>query len=86
MFGLLLRRACADYKRQETFIRQSNLNLTNVRPGSLADGNRTGAYRHGFSPTDRDIAMKISAADVAEFMLKQLTDDTYLQLAPGLSY
>jgi hypothetical protein len=29
---------------------------------------------------------KISRADVAEFMLKQLTDYSYLRKTPGLSY
>ena len=85
MFGLLLRRAYADHNRQEAFIRQSDLDWTIVRPGALTGGGRTGTYRHGFAPTDRDITLEISAADVAEFMLKQLTDDTYLRAAPGLS-
>ena len=85
MFGLLLRRAYADHNRQEAFIRQSDLDWTIVRPGALTDDDRTGTYRHGFAPTDRTITLEISTADVAEFMLKQMTDDTYLRAAPGLS-
>jgi putative NADH-flavin reductase len=46
----------------------------------------TGAYRHGFPTTERRITGKISRADVADFMLKQLTDDTYLHQTPGVSY
>jgi len=43
-------------------------------------------YRHGFSTTDKRIKNWISRADVADFMLKQLVDDTYLRQAPGVSY
>ncbi|MCP4663465.1 MAG: NAD(P)-dependent oxidoreductase, partial [bacterium] len=35
--------------------------------------------------TDKTIKRKISRADVADFMLKQLTDRTYLHETPGLS-
>ena len=34
--------------------------------------------------TDKTIKARISRADVAEFMLKQLADDTYLHRTPGL--
>ncbi len=84
--GLFLRHAFADHKRQEAVIRQSPLEWTIVRPPRLLDTPRTGVYRHGFPPSDRDIKGQISRADVADFMLKQLTDDSYLQRTPGVSY
>jgi putative NADH-flavin reductase len=86
MFGLLLRRAYADHATQEDYIKESRLDWTIVRPGAFTDGNRTGVYRHGFPGTDKTIKGKISRADVADFMLKQLTDRTYLRETPGLSY
>ncbi len=86
MFGLLLRPAYADHVSQESYVRQSCLDWTIVRPGAFTDGERTGQYRHGFPGTDKTITLKISRADVADFMLKQLTDDTYLHKTPGLSY
>ena len=86
MFGLLLRRAYADHIRQEDYVRESCLDWTIIRPGAFTDGNRTGVYRHGFPSTDKTIKTKISRADVADFMLKQLTDRTYLHETPGLSY
>lgn len=86
MFGLLLRKAHADNILQEKYITQSQLDWTIVRPGALTDGGFTGTYRHGFSGTDKTTAMKISTADVADFMLKQLIDDTYLRATPALSY
>jgi putative NADH-flavin reductase len=86
MFGLLLRRAYADHVSQEDCVRESRLDWIIVRPGAFTDGDRTGEYRHGFPGTDRTIKGKVSRADVADFMLKQLTDRTYLRETPGLSY
>jgi putative NADH-flavin reductase len=86
MFGLLLRPAYADHVRQEEFVRASSLDWTIVRPAAFTDGERTGDYRHGFSPSDKTITAKISRADVADFLVKQLTDSTYIRKTPGLSY
>jgi putative NADH-flavin reductase len=86
MFGLLLRGAYADHVSQEDYVRESRLDWTIVRPGAFTDGNRSGVYRHGFPGSDKTIKGKISRADVADFMLKQLTDRTYLHETPGLSY
>jgi len=84
--SVFLRHAFADHEGQEAVVKQSSLAWTIVRPPHLTNGPRTGAYRHGFSPTDTLIKGKISRADVADFMLKQLTDDTYLRQTPGVSY
>lgn len=86
MFGLLIRRAFLDHIKQESYIKQSRLDWTIVRPGALTTGEKTGNYRHGFSGQDRSTKLKISTADVADFMLKQLGTDTYLRKTPGLSY
>ncbi len=86
MFGLLLRPAYADHELQEDHVRQSDLDWTIVRPGAFTDGERTGHYRHGFAGTDKTTQLKISRADVADFMLKQLSDQSYLHMSPGLSY
>lgn len=86
MFGIFLRQAYADHVSQENYVKQSCLDWTIVRPGAFVDGNRTGEYRHGFLGTDKTSKLKISRADVADFMLKQLTDDTYLNKTPSVSY
>ncbi len=86
MFGFLLREVLADHVIQENYVKQSRLDWTIVRPGAFTEENRTGHYRHGFPGTDKTIKLKISHADVADFMLKQLTDDSYLHKTPGLSY
>jgi putative NADH-flavin reductase len=84
--SVFLRHAFADHERQEAIVKQSSLDWTIVRPPHLKDGPRTGVYRHGFPITDRKIKGEISRADVADFMLKQLSDDTYLHQTPGVSY
>ena len=81
----ILKDAFADSERQENLIMQSNLDWTIVRPANLTDGERTGTYQHGFG-TDARTKIKISRADVADFMLKQLNDDKYLRKTPGISY
>lgn len=82
---LLLRSAFADTERQEEYVRQSGLDWTLVRPGALKKGERTGAYKHGTGETTI-IKAKISRADAAHFLLKQLTDDSYVRQAPYVSY
>ncbi len=84
--SIFLRHAFADHERQEAIVKRSTLDWTIVRPPHLKDGPRTQVYRHGFSITDRQIKGEVSRADVADFMLKQLSDDTYLRQTPGISY
>lgn len=86
MFGLLLRQAYKDHQVQEEIVRDSGLDWTLVRPAAFVDGPVTGSYRHGFPNTEKGLALKISRADVADFMLRQLTGTAYLHHAPGLSY
>jgi len=86
IFPLLLRNMFQDKEIQERYIRQSTLDWVIVRPAVLTNGPRTGVYRSEFSATDKSIKAKISRADVADFMLKQLTDDTYVHKTPSLSY
>jgi putative NADH-flavin reductase len=82
---LFLRGLFADKAVEEKLIRQSNLDWVIVRPTALTNGPRKGAYcagsniGHWFFPT------KISRADTAEFMLKQLSATDYLRQAPGLA-
>lgn len=84
MFGMLLRAAYADHQEQERIVMESDLDWTIVRPGAFTDGPRTGAYRHGFGPDERT-NLKIARADVADFLLAQLDEDTYLRRTPALS-
>lgn len=86
MFGLFLRPAFRDHVAQEKLIRESGLDWSIIRPAAFIDGELTGQYRHGFPATANDTKLEISRADVADFMLKNLVDNTYLHKTPGLSY
>lgn len=86
LFRTILSKAFAAHEEQENYIEQSQLDWTIVRPGEFVDGGRTGRYRHGFPSTDKSIEAKVSRADVADFMLKQLTSDLYVRKTPGVSY
>lgn len=86
MFGFILRQVFADHQRQEGYVQQSQLDWTIVRPGAFIEGDRTGQYRHGFPSTDKTSKLKITRADVADFILKQLDDYSYLHQMPSLSY
>lgn len=83
---IFLRHAFADHERQEAVIKQCSLDWTIVRPPHLKDSPHTGVYQFGFSSKDSQIKGWISRADVADFMLNQLVDDTYLRQTPGVSY
>jgi len=86
IFPLMLRYVYADHEIQERYVRESALDWTIARPAALTDGARTGRYWHGFTVTDKSLSIKISRADVADFMLQQLGDDLYMHKAPSISY
>jgi len=75
-----------DKHRQESLIRASSLDWVIVRPGALTNGSRRGVYRHGFDIGNPISTVRISRADVADFMLNQLSDDTWLRSTPGLAW
>lgn len=79
----LLKNAIADKEIQEQIIRDSNLDWIIVRPGGLKNAPKVSKYRHGL---DKSINGSIARADVAEFMLKQLTSDEYLRKTPAICY
>ncbi|THB62775.1 MAG: SDR family oxidoreductase [Desulfovibrio sp.] len=83
---IMLRRAFEDHEMQENHIKESRLDWVIVRPVTLTDGEHTGSYQHGRAFNHRQVTFKISRADTADFMLKQLTDDSCLRKTPSISY
>ncbi len=75
----------ADKAAQEQLIRQSTLDWTIVRPCRLTNGPRTGRYRMQ-SSLAFSLRSSISRADVADSMLRQLTDATFRQQCLEVSY
>ena len=81
---LFLQRAYDDMITAETAISSSNLDWTLVRPARLVDRPVTGRYT--VSPRLRTPGGKgIARADVATFMLDQLTDTAWLRATPTLT-
>ncbi len=79
---IMLRHGFADHERQEQIVAQSELDWTIVRPATMTAGERTGDYRRGFPADAAGIKIKISRADVADFMLEQLTTDGFVRQSP----
>ncbi len=67
-----------DKLRQEKLIQESDVDWVIVRPAGLTNGPARGRYRHGRNIGSFIWTNRIARADVADFMLKQLTDDTYV--------
>jgi putative NADH-flavin reductase len=82
---LFLRNLFADKAVQERIIQESSLDWVIVRPTALTNGPRKGTYRVGSSIGHWFIPSKISRADTAEFMLKQISSPDYLRQTPGLA-
>jgi uncharacterized protein YbjT (DUF2867 family) len=81
--NLLLKRILTAKAEQERLAMASGLDWVIVRPGGLTDGPRTGAYRFGTDPTLK--SGHITRADVADFVLRQLTDDRVLHRTPAVA-
>jgi putative NADH-flavin reductase len=81
----LLRDEYAEKEEQEKLLRESGLDWTIVRPMILTNGPWTNDYRVGLDlkPGRRPY---ISRADVADFLMKQLADDTFLGKTPAIGY
>ena len=74
-----------DKLRQENLIVASDQDWIIVRPGMLTNGDARGNYRHGPQVGNYFWPGSVARADVANFMLKQLTDDAYVGVAPGIA-
>ncbi len=75
-----------DKTRQERIIAESNVEWVIVRPGVLTNGKRRGSYHQGSEVGSFLKTVRISRADVADFMLNQLTSDTHLRTTPGVCW
>lgn len=76
---MLLKKAFHDHQLQEKYILESNLDYTLMRPSALIDGQVTNKYKIGFDGTFKNLNLKISRADVADFMLLLVSTNEYLK-------
>lgn len=83
---LLLGQIYLDKDRQEQIVRASGLDWTLIRPAFLTNGAQTGEYRciEHFGKSER--MGKISRADVAHFVVRELEQAQYSQRVANLSY
>lgn len=85
MFGFLLKRVLPDHNLQEQYIQQSNLDYTIVRPSALNNGTITNNYKIGLAKDMKKLSLKINRADVADFMLQQLSASNYIRKSVSIS-
>jgi len=65
-------------------VRKSDLDWTIVRLTTLNNNSKSGKVRVGYLGKG-EVGLRISRADLAEFMLKQVQDTKYLRQAPVIS-
>ncbi len=73
-----------DAEHHAEVIRSTDLDWVIVRGPMLTEGPHTGQYRIGW--VGINTGARISRADVADFMLRQIRDNTYLRQAPMISH
>jgi hypothetical protein len=81
----LLRNIYRDKSEGERGLPACDLDWTVVYPAGLTDGPRTGRYRVGEHLPLRGLPT-VSRADVAEFLLSQVGDRTYLRKGVLIAY
>lgn len=88
LFKFALRRlqpdVLADAEGHARAIEASDVDWTIVRAPRLNDGPKRGTYRIGM--VGKGTGTQIGRADVADFMLRQVTDHGYVRQAPMVSY
>ena len=80
---LALHSAYEDIVNTASVVRASNCDWTIVRVSMLTDAPKTGHVKVGY--VDKTMGMRLSRADMAEFMLKQVQDTKYVRQAPAIS-
>ena len=81
----LLKHAFRSSAAQEKTVTASGLDFTVALPPQLTNGPHLGNYRVSVDGLPKG-GMKISRADLADFMLRQLRDRTYVGQTPYMAY
>lgn len=85
IFPLFLRKVYADKDRQEEIVRSSGAEWVLVRPTVLNDEPARGSAR-ALTDLSGQRGGTIARADVAKFVVDQLTDDQWLRRAPLITW
>ena len=65
-------------------VQSSNLDWTIIRLPLLNNNTKSGKVKVGYLGRN-EVGLKISLADIADFMLKQLQDTKYIRKAPAIN-
>jgi putative NADH-flavin reductase len=79
---LLLKEVFKDKVRQMKLIQDSSMDWVIIRPSGLTDSPKTGKYKISM---EAPLSRSVPRADVADFMLKLITDKQYERLMPAIS-
>ena len=82
MVPLMLKQVMADKTRQLEAVRASGLEWVVIRPSYLTDSPKTGKYRISSGPPEY---RKVPRNDVADFMLRLMTDKQYDGQVPAIA-
>lgn len=83
LLKLTSRNVLEDMTRTVDLVRQSDRDWTIVRVPMLTDDPASGAVQAAY--VGQGMGMRVGRADLAQFMLAQLDDATYLRQAPAIS-
>jgi putative NADH-flavin reductase len=83
LIKILLKEVFTDRENQIALLETSKVNWVAVRVPRLTDGPATGSVNAFYGKPSP--SMKVTRTDLADFMLKQLTDDSWSRQAPILS-
>ena len=83
LLKILSRHVYADMVQTVAKVRASDLDWTIVRVPMLTDDPRSGKIQVGY--VGKGMGTRISRADMADFILKQVKDNAYLHKAPAIS-
>jgi putative NADH-flavin reductase len=82
----ILKAEIEGHRQREAMIEKSRLQWTIVHAPTLSNGKKKGVYRNGTNISSKGFVVSIARADVADFMLKQVNDNSYMHSRARVMY
>jgi len=83
LLKVMAKNVLADMSKVVDMVRTSDLDWTVVRLPMLTDDPKTGSVKVGY--VGKGMGSRIARGDIADFMLAQLSDKTYVRKSPAIS-
>jgi putative NADH-flavin reductase len=83
LLKVMAKNVLADMTKVVEMVRSSDLDWTVVRLPMLTDNPKTGSIKVGY--VGKGMGSRIARGDIADFMLAQLSDKTYIRKSPAIS-